>query len=148
MPTFNLRDDVFELFTDRFDVSEIVAKCIIRYQGKEKGEEPKRDYWVRISTSEVGSPQVAFAMTPEPDASPSVYESFGLVFVQVFAPMSEEDSFHNGDLIAKAARDIFRRVETPSGVTFRNARFNELDNDGKFYRWNVKVEYEYTERKG
>lgn len=147
MPTLNLREDVFELFTDRFDTSPIGVETEIRYQGKEVRGDPK-GYWVRISTNEVGSPQVGFVMTPEPGASPSLYESFGLVFVQVFAPMSAPDSFFKGDLIAKAARDIFRRVETPSGVTFRNARFNEIDNDGKFYRWNVKVEYEYTERKG
>lgn len=150
MPTnpTDARDEVFGLFTDRWAAGTVLDPMPeIRYQGKERGAVPK-EYFVRLSMQQVGSPQAAFVMTEEPDASPAVFETYGLIFVQVFAPMSAEDSWRIGDLLATFARDIFRRVETPSGVVFRNARFNELDNDGKHYRWNVKVEYEYNERKG
>lgn len=149
MPTTptNARDEIFRLFTDDFDVSAIVDECVVRYQGNERGDPPKK-YWVRISTQQVTSPQAAHIMRDEPGASPIAYDTNGLVFVQVFAPMSDEDSFRKGELIATKARDIFRAVETPSSVWFRNARFNELDPDGKHYRWNVKVEYQFSERKG
>jgi hypothetical protein len=149
MPTnpTNARDEIFRHFTDNFDASAIVDPVVIRYQGFERGEVPKK-YWVRLSSQQVTSPQSAHIMTDEPGASPVAYDTNGLVFVQVFAPMSEEDSYRKGELIATLARDIFRAVETPSGVWFRNARFNELDPDGKHYRWNVKVEYQFSERKG
>lgn len=143
----NARDEIFRLFTDNFDVSAIVDECVIRYQGKESGAVPEK-YWLRVSTQQVTSPQSAHIMRDDPGQSPVEYETNGLVFVQVFAPMSDEDSFRKGELIATHSRDIFRAVETPSGVWFRNARFNELDPDGKHYRWNVKVEYQFNERKG
>lgn len=150
MPTnpTNARDEVFGLFTEAWNAGTIVTPVPeIRYQGKEIGATPE-GYFVRLSMQQVGSPQGGFAMTEEPDASPIAFDTFGLIFVQVFAPMSAEDSWRYGDLLATFARDIFRRVETPSGVWFRNARYNELDNDKKRYRWNVIVEYDYSERKG
>lgn len=149
MPTpTEARDETFELFTDAWLAGTVLDPMpTIRYQGNEKGKVPD-DYFVRLSMQQVSSPQTAFVMTDEPNSSPSLFETYGLVFAQIFAPMSAEDSWRIGDLLATHGRDIFRRVETPSGVTFRNARFNELDNDGKHYRWNVKVEYEFTERKG
>lgn len=142
------RDEIFRLFTDGWAAQSIVEGDLdLRYQGRELPNIP-RGYWGRISTQMVTSQQSAHTMPDGPEASPIEYETNGLVFVQVFAPMAEPDSYRNGDLLAAYCVDIFRRTETASGVWFRNGRFNELEADGQNYRWNVKVEYQFTERKG
>jgi hypothetical protein len=140
------REEVFELFTAEF--KPLSVQCAIEYQGKVAKSKP-RSYWVRLSMTQVMSGQSGFVLTDEPTPSPASFETSGLVQVQVFAPLSAEDSFHNGDLLAQKATDIFRRAGTASGVWFRNARYNELPfrpNDTE-YRWNVVVEYEFDEFK-
>ena len=140
------RDEVFEFFTSEF--VDLSKPCAMRYQGKINEAAP-RSYWARISMQSVMSQQTAFALTDEPGECPQVFETNGLIYVQVFAPITERDAFHYGDLLATKARDIFRRAGTASGVWFRNARAVELPfraGDTE-YRWNVVVEYEYDERK-
>lgn len=142
------RDEVYTLFTDAWKASDLRDPMPgIRYQGKEKGDVPEGAF-VRISMQQVTSPQSAHTMPDGPGASGVQFTTHGLIFVQVFIPASERDGFHNGELLATFARDIFRARETPSGVWFRNARFNELDPEGSKFRWNVKVEYEYNELSG
>lgn len=148
MPTTptEAREDVFDMFTRQFE--QLPVPCDIRYQGKIKEGSP-RGYWCRLSMQSVMSEQAAFVLDDEPDPSAIVFETSGLVYVQVFAPISARDAFYFGGLLAEKARDIFRRAGTPSGVWFRNARINELpfrENDTE-YRWNVVVEYEFDERK-
>jgi hypothetical protein len=138
------RDDMLQHFDTPFREHELVVDtaCLIRYQGvpTPNGEPEIPDgFWVRVSTKNEGSPQGGFA-----DQEPR-FDSFGNIFVQVFAPIAEADSYRNGELLAIAARDIFRRG-TEAGVWFRNARYTELEDDGKFYRWNVVVEFEFSER--
>lgn len=140
------RDEVFQFFTSEF--VNLPIECELLYQGKVSPNKP-RNFWARLSMTQVLSSQSAFVLTDEPGQCPHEYETSGLIYVQVFAPISAEDSFAFGDLLATKARDIFRRAGTPSGVWFRNARYNELPvrpNDTE-YRWNVVVEYEYNEVK-
>lgn len=148
MPTnpINAREEVFEFFTEEF--IDLPVPCELRYQGKVDPNSPRK-FWGRLSLQTVMSEQSAYALTEEPDETPHVFATSGLVYFQVFAPVAERDAFHKGDLLAVKARDIFRRAGTPSGVWFRNARKVELPlRDGdKEYRWNVVVEFEYDERK-
>ena len=144
------RDEVYELFTERWTASNLSAPQQmpeIRYQGKEKGAVPAGRF-VRLSMQQVRSPQSAHTMPDGPGASGAQFTTYGLIFAQVFVPASERDGFFNGELLASFARDIFRNAETPSGVWFRNARFSELEPDGSKLRWNVQVEYEFNEING
>ncbi len=143
------REEVYELFTNDWKASAgVILNPIpeIRYQGKEKGEVPQGAF-VRISMQQVRSSQSAHTMRDDPEASGTQYTTYGLIFVQVFVPVSLRDGYFKGELLATFARDIFRARETPSGVWFRNARFNELEPEGSKHRWNVSVEYEYNEIK-
>jgi hypothetical protein len=135
------RDEMFELFDDAFRVHELVVDtdCEIRYQGVPEAAIPD-GFFVRVSTTTTKTEQGGFADQEKR------YDTYGNLFVQVFAPMAVADSYRNGELLAIAARDIFRGVETVSGVWFRNMRYVELDNDGKFYRWKVTVEFDFSER--
>lgn len=141
------RDEIYTLFTDAWTASNIRAKMPeIRYQGKEKGSVPN-DAYIRLSMQQVASPQSAHTMPDGPEASGTQYTTHGLIFGQLFIPASERDGYYNGELLATFARDIFRASQTPSGVWFRNPRFNELEPEGSKFRWNIVVEYEYNEVK-
>jgi hypothetical protein len=138
-------DEMYGLFDDAFRVHELVVDtdCAIRYYGVPpvEGEPDVPDgYWVQVSKTPTKTEQAGYADQQKR------YETYGNLFVQVFAPMAVADSYRNGELLAIAARDIFRGVETISGAWFRNARYVELVNDGKFYRWKVTVEFEFSER--
>jgi hypothetical protein len=138
-------DEIFELFDTNFAVAEIVVdtECEVRWAGvpPTATQKPIPDgYWVRVSKKTAGTDQAGYADREKR------YDTYGNLFVEVFAPMAEADSNRNGELLAVAARDIFMGTETEGGVWFRNARYVELDNDGKFYRWKVTVEFEFSER--
>lgn len=49
--------------------------------------------------------------------------------------------------LAKVVADAFEGKSTPSGVWFRNARINEIGNDGSWYQVNFVVNFEYSEVK-
>jgi hypothetical protein len=135
------RDDMFEKFNTDFSANALVVEteCEIRWQGKPEKAIPT-GYFVRVSTKGAGTDQAGYADTEKR------YDTYGNLFVQVFAPMDAEDSYRNGELLAIAARDIFKGSETQGGVWFRKARYVELDDDGKFYIWKVTVEFEFSER--
>lgn len=142
------REEIYEKFTNEWLGLDVIDPMpAIRYKGKEKADIPE-GYWVRISTQLVTSDQAGFVMTEGAGQSPAAFDSYGLIFVQVFAPRKAEDSYAIGELLATAARDIFRSVETASGVWFRNTRFTEQKSTDKEWSWLVKAEYEFCERKG
>lgn len=139
-------DEMRQLFKDGWEALTIVTPVPeVRWHGKEKKADPIPDtYFARFAIRGVGTDHAGFMENGE-GASPQVFDSFGNVFVQVFAPIDAEDSYRQGELLAIAARDIFLGNDTPSGVWFRNVRYVELDDDGKFYRWNVVAGYEFSE---
>jgi hypothetical protein len=121
----------------------------LRFQGDELGDKPKAtEYWARASTQHVTTRQSAHQMPAEGEGgSDVVYETHGVVFVQVFAPM-KPGAWAKGELLAIMCQGIFMASETPSGVWFRNPRFNELENDGTWYRWNVIADFQFNQVKG
>jgi hypothetical protein len=137
------RGEAFTLFEAGWNAAGIIDPTPeVRWQGKAEGE-PPRSYFARVSMVQASTRQASFAETDA--ASKTKYDNQGHIIVQVFAPMNAEDAFYNGGLLAAKARDIFRRVETPSGMWFRNMRVNELSNDGEYFRWNVIIEYWFVE---
>ncbi len=104
-------------------------------------------FWSRAIMQVVDSRQSAHVMTDEPGGSPAEWTTVGQVIVQVFAPRNVSDAFSIGDLLAGAIADIYRNVETPSGVWFKNAAAKEATPENSFWRWNVTADFEFYERK-
>lgn len=116
-------------------------ECQIFYPGIVEPETPPvGTFWARMSRQTVREPQTTLRNGEE-----KRYRSFGLVFVQLFAPLSDSQGAEKLRLLATAMRNGFRSGDTPSGVTFVNHRINELAADGKSHRCNVVTEYEYDE---
>jgi hypothetical protein len=121
----------------------------MRYQGHEKGALPgSTKFWARSSTQLATTRQSAHMMPEAPGGSPVEFASAGVVFVQVFAPMSEQGSYAKGELLAEALQCMFMAAQTASGVWFRNPRINEVPPDGTWYIWNVIAEYQFNQVKG
>lgn len=120
----------------------------LRYQGVEKAALPgATKFWARASTQLATTRQAAFAMAGL-GATVPVYDTEGVVFIQVFAPMKEPGSYAKGELLAELGQCMFMAAETASGVWFRNPRINELVPDGTWYRWNVIADFRFNQVKG
>lgn len=95
-------------------------------------------FWARVSAQTVFEQQITFASCRK-------FEVSGLVFVQIFCPKSNSQSFELGKKLATVAKLAYRGQKTESGVWFRNVRINEIEPEDQFYRLNVIAEFEYDE---
>ena len=113
----------------------------VLYSGNVTDKPPVNKCWVRISSKTVLTEQAALADQNGKRRD----ETTGLIFVQVFVPLSQPD----GDLLSRRlcvlARKAFLRRSLSGTITFRRARVAELDADGTYHRRNVVAEYEYDE---
>lgn len=113
----------------------------VRWSGVEKEGAPEtKKYWCRVSSQTVIERQITFR-----NGTDKRYQTDGLLFVQIFAPMSDAKSMENLRSLAVVARNAFRGKTTSSMIWFRNVRINEFGPDSKAYRCNVVAEYQYDE---
>lgn len=147
----NARKELFALVdSDWQSKSGAIAGYIpeVRYQGVEEGDLPGADkFWMRASTQTVTTTQRGHRM-PEAGVSQPVYDNFGFITLQIFAPMKSVDSYAKGELLAELGQCMFMASETGGAIWFRNPRIRELDNDGTWYRWNVIADYQFSQVKG
>jgi hypothetical protein len=140
-------DDIFSLFLAAWqlatpDVVESVPE--IRWQGAEQAELPdKSAYWCRVSTQTLFEEQST--LNDVAQVGKKRYSNSGLVFVQLFCPMTDSQATEKGRALAVIARDAFRGQATSHGVWFRNARIVELPPEDDTYRFNVIAEYLYDD---
>lgn len=117
----------------------------IRWQGVEgTSPPPVNGYWCRVSTQNVIEQQTTHKTGIAPNENRR-YTSSGLLFVQLFCPMSDAQAMDKGRQLAMLARNAFRGKSTSNDVWFRNARINELSPEDNSYRFNIIVEYEYDD---
>lgn len=121
----------------------------IRFQGVEEGALPGADkFWMRASTKSVTTRQSGHRSVDFGGADDVVYDSYGFITLQMFAPMKGKDTWNKGELLSELGQRMFMASETGSGVWFRNPRINDLNNDGTWYRWNVIADYQFSQTKG
>lgn len=100
--------------------------------------------WMRAGITTVTDAQSALS-TCEGAPGQKLYESHGLVWMQLFLPRSVATSSDDGRRLAVVLRNAFRGVKTPGGVWFRNSRIVEVAPENNFFRKNVVSEYVYSE---
>lgn len=121
----------------------------IRWQGVEEGALPGADkFWMRVGTNTVTTRQSGHMSPDAPGGSPVVYDTYGFITLQMFAPMKGKDTWSKGELLSELGQRMFMASETGGGVWFRNPRIRELNNDGTWYRWNVIADYQFSQTKG
>jgi len=138
-------DQMFALFNAAFSAS---APAIVgympdvRWQGIDEGTTPDASkFWCRVSQQTVIEEQSTIA----DENGKRRYTADGLLFVQLFCPISDVEAMEKGRKLAVIARNAFRGKATSGKVWFRNVRINELPKEESAYRFNVVAEYEYDE---
>lgn len=118
----------------------------IRYGGVDNPTKPDSSkYFCRISIQTVDEQQstLSSAVKAEPGRR---YTTNGLIFVQVFAPLSDSLSDRNGKKLSELAKKAFRGKATAGKVWFLNGRVQDnLASEEQFARFNVVTEYQYDE---
>lgn len=141
-------DAMFAMFKTAWEAgASVIVGSVpeIRWAGVEKPDKPIVDvYWCRVSQQTVLEGQTTLKTGIAPSENRR-YTSTGLLFVQLFCPMSDAQAYDKGRQLAVLARNAFRGNETTNGVWFRNARINELAPEENAYRFNIVVEYEYDD---
>lgn len=145
------RKEIFALFAAGWTAGAavIVGKAVpVRYKGVEEAALPGAlEFFVRASTQLADTQQSGFAVA-EHTVKGVRHTSYGIVMIQIFAPMKDATAYAKGELLASLAQCIFMSAETPSGVWFRRPRINELEDDGTWYRWNVLADFQFDQAKG
>jgi len=111
----------------------------LRFTGVEVGAIPQT-YFARFTMRSVLERQATLR-----NGEDQRYTSSGVIFVQVFAPKSDQQAAERLRRLAEAAKGIFRGKTFDGCIWFRNMRINDLDPEEKFLRANVVGEYEYDE---
>lgn len=74
------------------------------------------------------------------------YRRTGTIVIQIFSPAGEGRTRNR--VIAPVARDAYEAAQsTTLGIEYRNARIEDLGEDGTWYQSNVLVDFEYDEVK-
>jgi hypothetical protein len=121
----------------------------IRWQGVEEGALPGANkYWMRVGTQMVTTVQSGHQSAEADVADDVVYDTYGFITLQMFAPMKGKGTWDKGELLSQVGQRMFMASETGGGVWFRNPRIVEVKNDGTWYRWNVIADYQFSQVKG
>ena len=99
-------------------------------------------HWGRLSIQSVMASQAAFCGYGN---GAKKYQESGLVFIQLFGPRNEVEAAEQQDRLAQIARAAFRGISLPGKVWFRNARINNVPDEGEMLRLNVVADYYYNE---
>lgn len=151
------RDEMFSLFVEKAApfLDAIAGSAVeVRYQGKFIKEAPDASkFWMRLSTRNLTSRQTAFVSPDMANAQgsgkgPKVHEERGMLFVEIYAPLNDPEAFERAGKLAELVQDVYQNAETSSGVWFRSVRINDLNDDGKSYRFNVVGQYLFDKVKG
>jgi hypothetical protein len=113
----------------------------LRYFGlKYSSEVPVTKYWGRLSIQTVSEDQETLRNEVRR------YRSYGLVFVQLFAPINDSQAATKLDQIADALRNLFRHCTAADNVQFSRARIaDNIDPEAAWLRANVVAEFEYNQ---
>lgn len=101
-------------------------------------------FWLRVAVQTLLNPQATFS-NDVGAANQRRYTSKGILIFQVFCPQSVDSSYVLGQRLAILIRDSYRRVTTPGGVWFSNARIKEIPSEEIFYRFNVIVDFQFDD---
>jgi hypothetical protein len=141
-------DDMFGLFRAAWNAgaAAIVGSIPpVVYQGVEPAAIiPADSYWCRVSRQSVYEKQATLKTAVALDVSRR-YNNTGLLFVQLFCPLSDSQAMDKGSRLAVLIRDAFRGKESANNVWFRNVRIRELASDEGYIMFNIIAEYDYDD---
>lgn len=99
-------------------------------------------YWSRFSTINASGAKTSVGSLINSKAR---YTYNGILYIQIFAGMFILNGPDVARGLAEEMRNAFRSPQQDGSVIYRNARIDELTNDGTFFQYRVIVEYEFDE---
>lgn len=113
----------------------------LRYWGKKyQNPVPVTKYWGRVSVQTVSEDQDTLRNDTRR------YRSNGIIIVQLFAPIEDNEVGVRLDQIAEGVRNIFRGCTVADNVQFARARIaDNIDPEPAWLRSNVVAEFEYNQ---
>lgn len=76
-----------------------------------------------------------------------LYETNGLLVIQIFVPKTDNSGTQVGRRLAEMARDAYRVAGYDSDLWYRDAAVFEQPPDERWKQFNVNVDYDYTDTK-
>lgn len=75
------------------------------------------------------------------------YTRYGIVFIQVYVPLSLHNHLTFARGLGRIARDAYEGRSSPGGVWFRNCRMSEIGPTDGWFQVNVTNDFTYDEVK-
>jgi len=150
--TPNARDEMLTLFRDAWlagapAAAGSAAAPLVIWDATEEDplNGPRSDRpWARISISH-NPPAGGQRTFGQPGGRR--FSRAGLLTVQVFTPMSSDQSITMAENLGIIARDAFEGISSPSGVYFRRVGIQEIGPDDPWFQLNVTATFEYDQLK-
>lgn len=134
------RDEILLHFTDAWDAGTPPIPRLL-YDDKHR-DMPDDAPYARITIKHNISPQVTIGATVAKGGDGVRFRRFGIVTVQVFTVSG--DGLTSADVLVDLALDAFEGEKTGlDRIEFRNARINEIGQDGPWFQTNVIAEFVY-----
>lgn len=97
-----------------------IENAELRFKDDGLAEPANGVYWARMSTQTVEEGQETLR-----NGAVRRFLTVGLVFVQVFAPRTDDDGADNADLLAEAMRNAFRDPQVDDNLEFTRAAIDD-----------------------
>lgn len=134
------RDEVLLHFTTKWNAGTPPIPLLL-YDDKHR-DLPDNAPYARITIKHNVFPQVTIGATVAKGGNGVRFRRFGIVTVQVFELSG--DGLTSADILVDLALDAFEGEKTGlDRVEFRNARANEIGQDGPWFQTNVIAEFTY-----
>jgi len=134
------RDEILAHFTDKWNAGTPPIPLLL-YDDKHR-DLPDDAPYARITIKHNVFPQVTVGATVVKGGNGVRFRRFGIVTVQVFELSG--DGLTSSDVLVDLALDAFEGEKTGlDRVEFRNARINEIGQDGPWFQTNVIAEFTY-----
>jgi hypothetical protein len=134
------RDEILLHFTTKWNAGTAPIPLLL-YDDKAR-DLPTNASYARITVKHNVFPQVTVGATVAKGGNGVRFRRFGIVTVQVFTISG--DGLTNSDNLVDLALDAFEGEKTGlDRIEFRNARANEIGQDGPWFQTNVIAEFVY-----
>ncbi len=134
------RDEILLHFTTKWNAGTPPIPLLL-YDDKHR-DLPDDAPYARITIKHNVFPQVTIGATVAQGGNGVRFRRFGIVTIQVFELSG--DGLTSSDILVDLALDAFEGEKTGlDRVEFRNARANEIGQDGPWFQTNVIAEFTY-----
>jgi hypothetical protein len=141
------RDLMFARVQDTWDANAATyfgtVPALLFVGSGQKSPQPGDDPYGRVSERLALERQAAFGAPFAGDRSS--YRSVGILIIEIWSPVALPDLEPQAREFAQVVRNAFRGYSAGGKMEFRDQTVQTPENEPNWYRFNVRVEYEFRE---